>query len=118
MLPTWLHRHLDTFIYPQKSRYTTRHHTHHHIAFICKGRKVLATGQNRLADIGRAKMQHAEMDAIRELGDVASLRGAWLFVIRLGANETYLLNSKPCAACQHVIEKCVRTYKLRGVKYS
>ena len=79
---------------------------------------MLATGQNHLADMGRPKMCHAEIDAIRNLGDTADLSGAWLFVVRLGTNESYLLNSKPCVSCQHVIEKCVRTYKLRGVKYS
>ena len=88
---------------------------------IFHGRKILAIGQNRVADNGythregtlrRKNTLHAEVDVIRVLGDVTKLRGATLVVIRLAASG--IRNSKPCPSCQCVLEKCVREYGLRG----
>lgn len=107
--PTWLHRHIDTDILGQKKRYTTKLHTHNHVAMIFQGRKIIAIGQNRAMGCGTI---HAEVSAIRSLGDSSKLRGATLVVIRLAASG--ILNSKPCPACTCVLQKCVRAYGLRG----
>ena len=111
-LPTWLNRHIDTDILSQKNRYTTKHRQHHHVAMIFNGRKLLAIGQNRVADRGRRHTVHAEIDAIHSLGDLSKLRGATLVVIRLAASG--IRNSKPCSACECVLQKCVREYGLRS----
>jgi pyrimidine deaminase RibD-like protein len=108
-LPMWLHRHIDTDILSQKQRYTTKHYTHSHVAMIFQGRKILAIGQNRAYG---TRTIHAEVDVIRALGDIAKLRGATLVVIRLAPSG--ILNSKPCPACTCTLQKCVRTYGLRG----
>lgn len=124
-LPTWLNRHIDTDILSQKSRYTTKHYQHNHVAMIFHGRKIIAIGQNRVADNGytrrngvirRKSTIHAEVDVIRSLGDTSKLRGATLVVIRLASSG--ILNSKPCPACQCVLEKCVREYGLRSWMHS
>jgi pyrimidine deaminase RibD-like protein len=107
--PTWLNRHIDTDILSQKQRYTTKHYTHNHVAMIFQGRKILAIGQNRAHGTGTI---HAEVDVIRTIGDTAKLRGAILVVIRLAPSG--ILNSKPCPACECVLQKCVRAYGLRG----
>jgi hypothetical protein len=44
------------------------------------------------------------------------LRGATLVVIHLGA--TTLLNSKPCASCECMLQKCQKAYGLRTWIYS
>jgi hypothetical protein len=111
-----MHKHLDTDIFSQKSRYTTKHYTHAHVALVIRGRKILAIGQNRVCRKGNKHTIHAEADAIRALGDISKLRGATLFVIRISA--TGLLNSKPCPSCQCLLDKCMREYGLRGYYHS
>jgi hypothetical protein len=120
-LPTWLNRHIDSDILRQKSRYTTKHYQSNHVAMIFHGRKILAIGQNRVADKGythregvlrRKNTIHAEVDVIRSLGDISKLRGATLVVIRLAASG--IINSLPCPSCHCFLEKCVREYGLRG----
>ena len=120
-LPTWLNRHIDSDILTQKSRYTTKHYQNNHVAMIFQGRKILAIGQNRVADYGythregvlrRKNTIHAEVDAIHALGDLSKLRGATLVVIRLAASG--ILQSAPCPSCRCFLEKCVREYGLRG----
>ena len=111
-LPTWLTRYIDTDILTQMGRYTTKHYTHNHVAMIFQGRKIIAIGQNRVADRGRRQTIHAEVDAIHSLGDFTKLRGATLVVIRLAPSG--IRNSKPCAACECVLQKCMREYGMRG----
>lgn len=115
-LPTWIYRYVDTDVMSQKSRYTTKHITHNHVALIFRGRKLLAVGQNRPFRRGFEKSIHAEYDAIRSLGDITQLRGATLVVIRI--SSTGLMGSKPCAACQCLLNKCMREYGLRAVHHT
>ena len=121
ILPLWMNRHIDSNILRQKSRYTTKHYQHNHVAMLFHGRKIIAVGQNRIADNGythrdgvllRKNTIHAEVDVIRSLGDLSKLRGATLVVIRLASSG--ILNSKPCPSCRCFLEKCVREYGLRG----
>ena len=114
--PTWLNRHLETDILSHTGRYTTKHWTHSHVALIFQGRKMIAIGQNRVVDRGRRHTIHAEVDAIRSLGDISKLRGATLVVIRLA--KSGILNSKPCHACECVLQKCVREYGMRSWNHS
>jgi len=58
------------------------------------------------------------MMVIRLLGDVTLLRGAEMYVWRTSPTTDTLLNSKPCAECQCVLEKCMREHGLRRVYYS
>ena len=111
-LPTWVERYVDTDVLGQRSRYTTKHFTHNHVALIFRGRKLLAVGQNRPFRQGASRTVHAERDAILNLGDISKLRGAVLVVIRIGS--TTLMGSKPCPACTCLLEKCKREYGLRA----
>jgi hypothetical protein len=111
-LPTWLNRHLDTDILSQRGRYTTKHRTHNHVALLFMGRRLIAIGQNRVCNKGPRNTIHAEADVIRSLGDYSKLRGATLVVIRIAPSG--ILNSKPCSACQCLLEKCQREYGLRS----
>jgi hypothetical protein len=117
-LPTWISRVIDTDIKTQQSRYTRRHITHAHVALIFRGRKLLAIGQNRPIYHGsHQNTVHAEVAAIRALGDTNQLRGATLVVVRLSPKGE-IRGSKPCPACQCVLEKCMRTYGLRSYVHS
>jgi cytidine deaminase len=111
-LPTWLNRYIDADIMTHLGRYTMKHYTHNHVAMLFQGRKNIAIGQNRVAERGTKHTVHAELDVIRNLGDISKMRGATLVVIRIGADG--LSNSKPCPACQCFLRKCVREYGLRG----
>ena len=111
-LPLWMSRRLDTDILSQRSRYTTKHYTHHHVALLFQGRRIIAIGQNRICTKGPHITRHAEVDVIRSLGDHSKLRGATLVVIRLAPSG--ILHSKPCSACEVFLHKCRREYGLRG----
>jgi hypothetical protein len=117
-LPTWISRYIDSNIKSQHSRYTRRHITHAHVALIFRGRKLLAIGQNRPVCHGTHQNTiHAEVAAIRSLGDISQLRGATLVVVRLSpAGE--IRGSKPCSSCQCVLDKCMREYGLRSYLHS
>jgi hypothetical protein len=113
MIPSWITRHIDESSRTKSLAYSKMHQ--HHIAFICKGRKVLSVAYNRVGDrsygCGYNKRSiHAEANVIRSLGNVEKLRGAKLFVVRLTASG--LMNSRPCSACQCIIQKCMKEYGL------
>jgi hypothetical protein len=61
---------------------------------------------------------HAEMMAIKLLGDMSKLRGSEMYVWRLSPSKQSPLNSEPCQECKCVLEKCMREYGLRRVYYS
>jgi hypothetical protein len=113
---------VDHDIFRHPGRFTTKHRTSHHVAFLFKGRKLLAIGQNRVSEQGGAIRPtiHAEAAAIRAVGDISRLRGATLVVIRIGggASNRQLMNSAPCPACQTLIQKCQREYGLRSCIHS
>ncbi len=80
---------------------------------------MIAVGQNRVSYRRRSSAGtiHAEADVIRSLGDTQRLRGATLIVVRIGGHGD-LVNSKPCAACQRLLEKCQRQYGLHAFYHS
>ncbi len=114
-LPTWVHRTLDSTVFPYPSRFTMKHQkTSCHVALVFHKRRLLAIGQNLL---GGRNMIHAEADAIRKVGDMSKLRGAVLVVIRIG-RDGEMRYSAPCHSCQCLIEKCKREYGLRDCIHS
>jgi hypothetical protein len=117
MLPTWVHRAIDTCVLPHRNRFMMKHSAtgYPHVALLFKGRKLLAMGQNRIFRRGPYSMIHAECDAIRAIG-LSQLRDTTLVVVRLG--PTSLLYSKPCRTCTFYIQKCMREYGLRGCLHS
>ena len=122
MLPTWFLHLFASLIESSIQRYTTKHMTHNHVALIFKGRKLLAIGQNRVASrISGCGCQdrtiHAEVDAIKKLGDTSKLRGASLYVVRIMVGGE-LGESSPCKTCRPLLAKCQRDYGLRSVFHS
>jgi hypothetical protein len=98
----------------------TPHQTH--IAIIYKRGKVLSVGINKLGTRSRGcgwntVSIHAEIDAIKDLGDISKLRGASLIVVRINRLDE-IVYSKPCASCQCVLEKCMKIHGLRNVYHS
>jgi hypothetical protein len=121
-LPSWFLSLFASTIRCQMNRYTKKHTTQNHVALICKGRKLLAIGQNRVASrlsgCGcQDRMIHAEVDAIKTLGDTSKLRGATLFVVRIMMGG-HLGPSAPCKTCQPLLAKCQRDYGLRAIQHS
>jgi hypothetical protein len=117
-LPSWVNRVVDSQIKTRPDRYTMRHQTHSHVALIFRGRKLIAVGTNRPVYHGtHQRTVHAEMAAIRSLGDTSQLRGATLVVVRI-TDAGEIRGSKPCASCQCLLEKCMRSYGLRSYFHS
>jgi hypothetical protein len=125
-LPSYVQKFVDTHILSQVQRYTSRltntskHRGNYHVAMLFRGHKVIAVGQNRVEITGRGKafshMIHAEADVIRTLGNVQKLRGLKLVVIRIAPSG--IINSKPCMACQCLLQKCMKEYGLKGYEHS
>jgi len=112
--------HALTTIPYQKGAYSPFKHTH--VAILYKRGKVLAVGSNKVGTRSRGcgwnKMSiHAEMMAIKAVGDTSKLRGASMLVVRINSADEFV-NSKPCEHCTHVLEKCIRQYGLNKVYYS
>jgi hypothetical protein len=118
MLPRWAERQIEHHV-TADARFTTKHNSYPHAAFLFQGRKMIAVGQNRVSYRRRSSAGtiHAEADVIRSLGDTQRLRGATLIVVRIGGHGD-LVNSKPCAACQRLLEKCQRQYGLHAFYHS
>jgi deoxycytidylate deaminase len=110
---------LDTIPY-QRTKHSSLKHSH--VAMLYKRGKVLAIGINKVGSRSRGcgwnKMSiHAEMMAIKDIGDTSKLRGASMLVVRINSADEFV-NSKPCDHCTHVLEKCIRQYGLNKVYYS
>ncbi len=93
-----------------------------HICTIVKGNRILSTavnqGGSRSSGCGFSKWTiHAEMNALKRLGDLEKLRGAVMYVWRFNG-KGLPANSKPCCECQRVLEKCMREYGLKQVFYT
>jgi cytidine deaminase len=115
-LPLWIQRYVEETILPNQDRYSAKHCCNHtHVAFVCKRRKVIAVGHNRVKSRGPFSMIHAEADAIQSL-DVQQLRGATLVVIRVSPHG--LKYSRPCEACQRLLAKCRRDHGLGACFHS
>ena len=98
------------------------HTTNLHHASIVLRNKVIAAAYNRVGSRSRgsgygARTIHAEVNAVKSLGDISMLRGATLIVVRHGFDGS-IRPSKPCHNCQVFLEKCIREYGLRKVIYS
>lgn len=116
-LPRWIQRYVEDAILPNHERYASKHRCNHtHVAFICKRRKVIAMGQNRVGSRGPFSMIHAEAAAIQAVGDAQLLRGATLVVIRVSPYG--LKYSRPCEACQRLLAKCQREHGLGACFHS
>ncbi len=94
-----------------------------HIAAIVSRGKVLSVATNRMGSRSNGPGYfhctiHAEMDAIKKLGDNTKLRGADLYVWRFSPSTGATLNSKPCPKCECVLRKCQREYGLRHIFYT
>lgn len=99
-----------------------KHNTHLHRAVIVKRGKVLAEATNsvgsRSMGAGFGDMTiHAERAVVKKLGDISKLRGADLYVFRVGATEASRF-SQPCHSCEQFLRKCMKEYGLRCVFYS
>lgn len=99
-----------------------KHNTHLHRAIIVKRGKVLAEATNAVGSRSMGagfsdRTIHAERAVVKKLGDFNKLRGADLYVFRVGATEAGRF-SEPCPDCQNFLRKCVREYGLRFVFYS
>jgi hypothetical protein len=115
-LPRWIQRYVEDEILPNQERFSAKHGCNHtHVAFICRRRKVIATGQNRLKRRGPFSMIHAEADAIQAVAP-QQLRGAILVVVRVSPYG--LKYSRPCEACQRLLDKCQREHGLAGCIHS
>lgn len=113
---------METFCINSDALKNRKHRTSLHTAIIVKRGKVLAEASNQ---IGSRSMGsgfsnstiHAEKAVIKKLGDISKLRGADLYVFRVGGEE-HSHFSQPCPDCKMFLRKCMREYGLRFVFYS
>ena len=99
-----------------------KHNTHLHTALLVKRGKILAEATNQ---VGSRSMGcgfsdctiHAEKAVVKQLGDFQKLRGADMYVFRVGQTEKSRY-SEPCESCANFLKKCMREYGLRFVFYS
>ena len=93
-----------------------------HIAVIVKKNKILGIGTNKLGSrssgSGFSKHTiHAEIQAIKSLGNLRRLHGSTMFVFR--QSRTGLpLNSQPCKECSSILTMCMQRWGLSKVYYS
>ena len=120
MLPLYLLEAILPTVSYKKTKYSVLKHTH--IAIIYKRGKILSIGINKLGTRSRGcgwntLSIHAEIMAIKNIGDTKKLQGASMFVVRINSLDE-LLFSKPCNSCSCILEKCMREYGLNKVYYS
>ena len=99
--------------------------TNRHVAIIVKGNKILAVATNQVGSRSfgsgyNYNTTHAEINVIKQLGNINKLNGGTMYVFRTGKglNEDSVCHSKPCPICEKLLEKCMREYGLRRVFYS
>lgn len=118
---------LDRFLC--SDRIHAAHNTKLHIAIIVKRGKILATATNKLASRssgaatrGSQNYIHAERNVLRVLGDTSKLRGADMYVMRIGKvcklSDVVFKYSQPCPECTVLLQKCMREYGLRNVYFT
>jgi deoxycytidylate deaminase len=101
-----------------------RHTTSVHIALVVKRGKVIAVGTNGIGTrssgcgYGSHGTIHAEKAVMKNLGDMTSLRGAILLVLRMGRSDHTWRYSAPCHSCKVFLNKCIGIYGLKTVYYS
>lgn len=99
-----------------------------HVAFLVKRNKLISVATNRVGTRSRGCGYsdctiHAEKNVVKQLGDIAQMRGASLYVFRISKCRSKfgmdkIVNSEPCYDCHLFLEKCVKDYGLRRVFYS
>lgn len=99
-----------------------KHRTQLHRAVIVKRGKILAEATNLIGSRSMGcgfsdRTIHAEKAVVKKLGNLDYLRGADLYVFRVGKTEDCCF-SKPCSDCESFLKKCMREYGLRFVFYS
>ena len=120
MIPLYLvERIMNTIPY---KRYTTSFLKQSHIAIVFKRKKILSIGLNKVGTRSRGcgwndLSIHAEVMAIKNMGDISKLRGASILVVRINALDEFVY-SKPCTNCTCFLEKCMKQYGLEKVYYS
>jgi dihydroorotase-like cyclic amidohydrolase len=102
--------------------YKQVHNQQLHYATIYKRNKLIASSRNSVGSRSRGSgwsnnTIHAEIAAVKRLGDLTKLQGCVLVVVRVN-KQNELKNSKPCENCKHFLEKCMSKYGLLKVMYS
>jgi len=120
MIPIFLLESILDSVSYKRTKNSSLKHTH--VAIVYKRGKILAVGKNKLGTRSRGSgwntmSIHAEIDAIKNLGDTAALRGASIIVVRINTADEFV-NSEPCKNCKCVLEKCMKSYGLEKVYYS
>ena len=120
MIPIYLLENILEFIPYRRTSYTVLKQTH--VAILYKRGKVLSIGINKVGSRSRGcgwndLSIHAEIMAIKMVGDMQKLRGASMLVVRINTADEFVY-SKPCSHCRHVLEKCMKSYGLNKVYYS
>lgn len=96
--------------------------SHMVIAVLVHRGKVIAASTNKIGSRSKGSGYsdytiHAERAVVKELGDIARLRGATMYVWRTSSHHIGLM-SKPCHDCTLFLEKCKKQYGLRNIYYS
>lgn len=102
-----------------------RHYTSVHIAVLVLRGKIIAQAHNKIGSRSRGSGYssysiHAEKNVLKNLGDYEKMRGADMYVFRIGrgTNSHMAMNSKPCYACELFLNKCIRKYGLKNIYYT
>jgi tRNA(Arg) A34 adenosine deaminase TadA len=118
---------LDTFSLHKQYEF---HTTKYHCAVIEKSGKVLAFGENKVASpssggscSGGKNHMHAEIHAAKKLGNLYNLKGANMYILRIGkmaknSNEFVLKYSQPCPSCTKFLNKCIKKYGLQNIYFT
>ena len=94
-----------------------------HMAVIVKRGKVIEVATNSVGSRSRGsgysdRTIHAERAVVKKLGDITKLKGATMYVWRIGFAGFYPMSSEPCNECQVFLNKCMKQYGLRAVYYT
>lgn len=113
---------LDVYCKDSEFLKQSKHRTQLHRAVVVKRGKILAEATNLIGSRSMGcgfsdRTIHAEKAVVKKLGNLDYLRGADLYVFRVGKTEDCCF-SKPCADCECFLKKCMREYGLRFVFYS
>jgi hypothetical protein len=106
------------------------HTTKYHCAIIEKGGKVISYGKNKVASpsnggscSGGKNHMHAEISAVKNLGNLLKLNGANMYIIRVGKmaknSDQYVFKySQPCPGCTKFLNKCIKKYGLQNIYFT
>ena len=110
---------------PHIQRIQDKHCISIHVAILALRGKIIAHAHNKIGTRSRGSGYstcsiHAEKNVVKEIGDYSKIRGANMYVFRLGRGDKsdVLMNSKPCPECEIFLNKCISKYGLNKVYYS